>query len=92
MKQYEPIVHLYTVIMDYRNESTGTHIRSPYYFHLSKEDAALWINQVIEAKRQRYELIEQSFEGFDRAVYNKSMGILWKYKIEEIFDYNIRIK
>lgn len=92
MKQYKPIVHLYTVIVSYDNRRTGTHYIKPYYFHLTKEDASLWINQVIEAKRQRYKLIEQSFEGFDRAVYNKSMGILWKYKIEEIFDYNIRIK
>lgn len=91
MKQYKPIVHLYTVIVSYNNMRTGTYYKRPHYFHLSKEDATLWINQVIELKRQRYKLIEQSFEGFDRAVYNKSMGISWKFKIEEIFDYNIRI-
>lgn len=92
MKRYTPIVHLYTVIVDYRNERTGTHSRKPYYFHLSKEDAALWINQSIEAKRQRYKLIEKTYEGFDRAVYNSTLKITWSYKIEVIFDYNIRIK
>lgn len=91
MKLYHPIVCLYTVIVHYENKSTGTHTKKPYYFHLTEEEAALWIDQTIKLKSQRYKLIEKTLKGFDRAVYNQRLKILWKYQIKQIFDYNIRI-
>lgn len=91
MKQYKPIVHLYTVTVIYINNRSGTKFKKHYYFHLTIDDAKLWIDQTIELKRKRYKLKELTYEGYDRAVYNSTLQIKWLFKIEQIFDYNIRI-
>lgn len=91
MKRYNPIVCLYTVIVRYENNRRGTKSKRPYYFHKTEKDAARWIDQTIKAKSQRYKLIEKTAEGWDRVVYNPTLQITWKYKIVQIFDYNIRI-
>lgn len=86
-----PISRMFTVVSQYHNKKTNTHIKKFNYFFLSYQDAEEWIDWVISEKQKNWKLKVTTDETGARVAESKYLGCKWRYHVREIFDYNIRI-